>query len=62
MQFNNIHECYKYNDCTSFKEPQETKSEVAIAHYDDGESFSYLEFKNCTFNEVYGSNYFIYNN
>ncbi|OUM60997.1 hypothetical protein PIROE2DRAFT_13113 [Piromyces sp. E2] len=53
-EFNNIHECYKYNNCSSFKELPEDKTENSIFYLKQSETAPYFVIKNSSFNEIYG--------
>ena len=57
-KFNNIHECYKNGDCSSFKELSEDKTDFGIIVLKETEMNPNFNFKNNVFNEIYGSNYF----
>ncbi|OUM60996.1 hypothetical protein PIROE2DRAFT_13112 [Piromyces sp. E2] len=53
-EFNNIHECYKYNDCSSFNELPDEKTETSILYLKQSETAPYFVIKRSFFNEVYG--------
>ncbi|ORX56628.1 hypothetical protein BCR36DRAFT_409820 [Piromyces finnis] len=50
--FYRIHECYKFNNCNSFKEPLDEKYEAAIINFNDPSTR--IMFSSLTFDEVYG--------